>query len=240
MNTAGDVIFFLQAEILLQPTVCMIGKDAMFPIIVSFHLEEQLGKSCGLGRFSSASHRRLMGAHHGVQPAVQKHIEEGFVAGIGVIRAAISAGSSTRSLRPGRSAPPVNHRIVFGLYAEVFLKHSPYPNRGGHVVFRKADFFPRQLLAAHDLAVGPDEQGGVTKTPGCKNRQRHVFSPAFVPQHRVTRHRHLRYVVRRRFDHLPEKFVGWGHVLPRQLNVVGRVSSVQKLAEIRVIDGGHV
>ena len=50
----------------------------MFPIIVSFHLRAVRKELTDSG-VVFASHGRFMGAHHGVQAAIQKHIEKSLV-----------------------------------------------------------------------------------------------------------------------------------------------------------------
>lgn len=215
------------------------GKDPMLAVVVFFHLGTIREQQADSG-VPCANHLRLVGAHNGVQPAIHEHVEQGFAWWNGVNSPRYLRGESypldaSRSLRP--AGEPLD---VLRFHPKVFLKHSPYPNGGGHMIFRKADFFSCQLLAADDIAVGSYKECGMTKSSRGKNGQRDVFSPAFVPQHRISRHRHLRNVIRRRFDHLAEELVRWGHVMPRQLHVVGRVGSVEKLAEIGVIDGGHV
>jgi len=238
MNAASDGIFFVENG-LSQNQSMHDGKNSVFPVIVSFHLRAVWKKLTDAGVFF-ARNRWLMGAHHGVQATIQKHIEQGFVRWnrCDASRYFLGQWQPFLASRPLRAAgEPLD---IAGFHAKVFFKKTSNPNSRRHVVFRKADLFPRQLRAADDVAVGPYEERGVTKTSRREDRQRYVFAPAFASQHRVTGHRHLRYVVGGGFDHLAEKFIGRGHVGPRQLEVVGGVRPVHEFAEIRVIDGGHV
>src|SRR5207249_3085816 len=107
MNAASDGIFFVENG-LSQNQSMHDRKNSVFPVIVSFHLRAVWKKLTDAGVFF-ARNRWLMGAHHGVQATIQKHINKVSFDGIGVTRAAISLGSGSRSSRPGRSAPPVNH-----------------------------------------------------------------------------------------------------------------------------------
>src|SRR5918994_1884780 len=172
MNAPGNIIFFFEKNF-SENQGMHDRKDAMFSVIIPFHFRA-VGKKRPHSSFSSTSNCRLMGAHNGVEPAVQEQIKQGFVRR----NRCNSSRYFRRELNPFLASrpfcaagEPVN---VFGFYSEVFLEYSPDPYGGGHVVLRQADSFPRELLTADDLAVGSHEQRGMAKTSGCKNRQRHV------------------------------------------------------------------
>src|SRR5687768_5246004 len=145
------------------------GDDAMFPVVIPFHLRA-VGKKRPHTGFRSSSNCRLMGAHNRVEPAVQEQIKQGLVGR----NRRNSSRYLGRELNPFLASGPLRAAgepvNLLGFYSEVFLEYSPDPYGGSHVVFRQADFFSRQLLTADDLAVGSYEQGGMTKASGCKNR----------------------------------------------------------------------
>src|SRR5713226_305949 len=113
------------------------GKDSMFPVIVPFDLRAVREEQTDSG-ISFAGNRRLMGAHHGVQAAIQEHIKQGFVwwnrrNSSRYLPGEFDPFHASRALRA--SGEPLD---VAGFHAEVFFKKSPNPNSRRHVVFGKA------------------------------------------------------------------------------------------------------
>src|SRR5918992_1346215 len=119
-------------------------EDAVFSVIGSFHLR-WVGKERADARALAAGKRRLVGAHHGVQPAFDEHVKEGFV-GWNRRDSSRYRGRKLDPFLASRALRAAGEPAdLFGFHAEVFLKHSPDPNRGGHMIFGKADVFSRQL-----------------------------------------------------------------------------------------------
>src|SRR6266850_720679 len=123
MDAVGDVTFFLKKRFSYNQSMHN-REDAVFFIIILFHLGAIWKKLTDSG-VSFARHCRFMGAHHGVQTAVQKHIKKRLFGW----NARNASRYLTWQLNPLYASGPLcatgEPADRFRFYAEVLLQRSP-------------------------------------------------------------------------------------------------------------------